>query len=123
MIRLVLPIANTLSIDSDTLDCHRTFVNLIFSSLFPVSTFTLPSQPSCVQLTIRHDSPEPTAQCHRRQPCYQKDDAPPCERGTMILDPHSDTVGDHAADDLSDAVETEPDVDARVLFVFGIPLS
>ena len=40
----------------------------------------------------------------------------------MFLGTDGDAVGDYSAEDLADAVEAEPDVDAAALFCFCIPL-
>lgn len=40
----------------------------------------------------------------------------------MFLGADGNAVRDYATEDLADAVEAEPDVDARALFFLGVPL-
>lgn len=79
-------------------------------------------QPACVQLVIRDNPEEDTAQCDGQESRYEEDDFPRCDGGTVFPCADRDAVCDDAADDLADAVEAEPDIHAAALFSLGVPL-
>lgn len=79
-------------------------------------------QPARVQLVIWDNPEEDAAQHDGQQTRYEEDDFPGFDGGAVFSCTDGDAVCDDAANDLADAVEAEPDVDAAALFSLCVPL-
>jgi len=80
------------------------------------------TQPPAIQLVVWHNPQEQDTQTHCQQTGNEEDDFPGLNRGTRFPAPDSNAVGEAAAEDLGEPVETEPDASARALLFFGVPL-
>lgn len=79
-------------------------------------------QPAGIQLIIRHNPQENTTQHNSQQTGDKEDDLPRCDRRSIFRGADGDSVRDATPDDLADAVEAEPDINATALFFLRIPL-
>lgn len=79
-------------------------------------------QPACVQLVIRYYPEENKAERDGQETRHEEDNLPRLNGGAVFPRANGNAVCDNTADDLSDAVETEPDVDPAALFFLGVPL-
>jgi hypothetical protein len=79
-------------------------------------------KPARIQLIIWHNPVEDQAQQDSQHTGEQENDLPRFDRRAVLLRTDGDAVCNYAAKDLADAVEAEPDVDARTLFFLGVPL-
>lgn len=79
-------------------------------------------QPAGIKLVIRNQPVEPHAQRDGQEARKKEDGFPWCNGRPDRARPYGNAVCDQPAEDLSPAVEGEPDVDAGCLFVFGVPL-
>lgn len=79
-------------------------------------------QPAGIKLIIWNQPVEPHAQRDGQETCKKEDSFPWCDGRTDRARTYGNAVCDQPAEDLSPAVEGEPDVDAGCLFVFGVPL-
>lgn len=65
-------------------------------------------QPSCIQLIVGNDPQKDQANADCEQPRGEKDNLPRRNGRSVLVCTLCDSVGDCAADDLAEAVETEP---------------
>lgn len=107
LIKFEVLIADALLIDADSLDGEDAVPRL---------------QPPSVELVVRHDEKEDNAQHSGQTAVDEEDDLPGGDGRTVFARPDRNAVGDQSAEDLSEAVEGEPEADAGALFALRVPL-
>lgn len=107
LIGLEMFVADTLLVDTDALNAE--------SSVFF-------AEPASVELVVWHHEEEHDADGNGKEACDEEDDLPRSDGGRMYAGPVGDSIGYTAAEDLSEAVEAEPDACSEALFSLGIPL-
>lgn len=79
-------------------------------------------EPAAVQLVIRDDPEEDDPEGDGEEARYEEDDLPGFDGRAVSLGADCDAVCHESSEELAPAIETEPDVDATALFLFGVPL-
>lgn len=80
------------------------------------------AEPSGIQLAVRDNPKEDASQYNGQETSNQEDNLPGLDRRSMLRGTDCDSIGDKAAQDLTHAVEAEPDVDSASLLFLGVPL-
>lgn len=91
-------------------------LEMLVTDTLLIATYTLDGQKlllfgqeTGVELTVRHFPKEPTSNDDSKQTGDEEDNLPRLDGRSIDVSPASDAVGDKASDDLSPAVEREPD--------------
>lgn len=73
-------------------------------------------------MVIWHNPEEYQSQADGEETSDEENNLPWLDGRPVFLGTDGDAVGDYSAENLADAVEAEPDVDAAALFFFCVPL-